>query len=50
MVDHMHAWVDAGRPAPVLHVVPSSTPDGDLPAGTVVDKRHSRVVITFTPA
>jgi protein-L-isoaspartate(D-aspartate) O-methyltransferase len=51
MVEHMRAWVDAGCPAPVLHVVPAETPDGDLPAGTVLDKRHSRAVLTFaTPA
>jgi protein-L-isoaspartate(D-aspartate) O-methyltransferase len=50
MVEHMRAWVAAGTPAPVLHVAPAGTPDGDLPAGTVLDKRHSRMVITFTPA
>ena len=49
MVEHMRAWVNAGQPAPVLHVAPAKTPDGDLPAGTVLDKRHSRLVITFTP-
>ncbi|MFC5187786.1 class I SAM-dependent methyltransferase, partial [Actinomadura harenae] len=49
MVDHMRAWVDAGGPAPVLRVLPAQTPDGDLPAGTVLDKRHSRLVLTFTP-
>jgi protein-L-isoaspartate(D-aspartate) O-methyltransferase len=46
----MRAWADAGTPAPVLHVLPPQTPDGDLPAGTVLDKRHSRLVLTFTPA
>lgn len=50
MVAQMRAWVDGDEPAPVLHVVPSGTPDGDLPAGTVLDKRHSRLVLTFTPA
>lgn len=49
MVENMRAWVDAGTPSPVLHVLPAGTPDGDLPAGTVLDKRHSRVVLTFTP-
>ncbi|MEV5570329.1 methyltransferase, FxLD system [Spirillospora sp. NPDC052269] len=49
MVDHMRAWVDAGCPPPALHVLPAQTPDGDLPAGTVLDKRHSRLVLTFTP-
>ncbi|MFY1573270.1 methyltransferase, FxLD system [Verrucosispora sp. WMMD703] len=50
MVGHMRAWLDAGGPSPVLHVLPAGTPDGDLPAGTVLDKRHSRLVLTFTPA
>jgi protein-L-isoaspartate(D-aspartate) O-methyltransferase len=50
MVKHMRAWLDAGSPSPVLHVLPLDTPDGDLPAGTVLDKRHSRLVLTFTPA
>ncbi len=49
MAGHMRAWVDAGSPAPVLHVLPARTPDGDLPEGTVLDKRHSRVVLSFTP-
>ncbi|WP_026239952.1 methyltransferase, FxLD system [Parafrankia discariae] len=48
MVEHMRAWVDAGSPAPVLHVLPAHTPDGDLPDGAVLDKRHSRLVLTFT--
>ncbi|WP_045876517.1 methyltransferase, FxLD system [Pseudofrankia sp. DC12] len=49
MVEHMRAWVDAGGPPPVLHVLPAQTPDGDLPAGAVLDKRHSRLVLAFTP-
>ncbi|GAB1641490.1 methyltransferase, FxLD system [Krasilnikovia sp. MM14-A1259] len=50
MVEHMRAWLDAGSPSPLLHVLPAGTPDGDLPAGTVLDKRHSRVVLTFNPS
>ncbi|MFB9831019.1 methyltransferase, FxLD system [Actinoallomurus acaciae] len=49
MVEHMRKWVDAGCPPPVLHVLPARTPDGDLPDGTVLDKRHSRLVLAFTP-
>ncbi|WP_026239490.1 methyltransferase, FxLD system [Parafrankia discariae] len=49
MVEHMRAWVDAGCPPPVLHVLPAHTPDGDVPEGAVLDKRHSRLVLTFTP-
>ncbi|PSK96194.1 protein-L-isoaspartate(D-aspartate) O-methyltransferase [Murinocardiopsis flavida] len=48
MVEHMRAWVDAGCPSPVLHVLPAQTPDGELPEGTVVDKRHTRLVLAFT--
>ncbi|MGC4804984.1 methyltransferase, FxLD system [Micromonospora sp. DT233] len=48
LIEHMRAWVDADQPSPVLHVLPVGTPDGDLPDGTVLDKRHSRVVLTFT--
>ena len=49
MVEHMRAWVDAGKPAPRLHVLPAHTPDGDLLDGAVLDKRHSRLVLAFTP-
>jgi protein-L-isoaspartate(D-aspartate) O-methyltransferase len=49
MVEHMRAWVDAGSPPPVLYVLPAHTPDGDLPDGAVLDKRHSRLVLAFTP-
>lgn len=48
MAEHMRAWVDAGCPPPVLHVAPADTPDGDLPDGAVLDKRHSRLVLAFT--
>lgn len=47
MVEHMRGWVEAGSPSPVLSVLPAKTPDGDLPAGTVLNKRHSRLIITF---
>ncbi|MFC0039531.1 methyltransferase, FxLD system [Actinomadura rayongensis] len=49
MAGHMRAWVDAGSPAPTLHVLPADTPDGDLPDGAVLDKRRSRMSVTFTP-
>jgi protein-L-isoaspartate(D-aspartate) O-methyltransferase len=50
MVEHMRAWLDAGSPTPALDVTPVRTPDGDLPDGTVLDKRHSRIVLTFPTA
>jgi protein-L-isoaspartate(D-aspartate) O-methyltransferase len=48
MAAHMRAWVDADSPAPRLHALPAHTPDGDLPPGAVLDKRHSRLVLDFT--
>ncbi|GAB1819477.1 methyltransferase, FxLD system [Herbidospora sp. RD11066] len=48
MVEHVRAWVDAGGPSPTLHVLPANTPDGDMPEGAVLDKRHSRLVLAFT--
>jgi protein-L-isoaspartate(D-aspartate) O-methyltransferase len=50
MVAQMRGWLDAGSPSPSLQVLPAETPDGALPAGTVLDKRHSRFVLTFAPA
>ncbi|XVQ10323.1 methyltransferase, FxLD system [Spirillospora sp. CA-255316] len=47
MVEHMRAWLDAGSPPPALHISPARIPDGDLPDGTALDKRHSRIVLTF---
>lgn len=49
MVKHMREWVDAGCPAPALNILPAQTPDGDLPEGAVLDKRHIRLVLSFTP-
>ncbi|WP_019629699.1 methyltransferase, FxLD system [Actinomadura atramentaria] len=49
MVEHMRAWVEAGCPPPELQILPAHTPDGDLPDGAVLDKRHSRLILTFTP-
>ena len=46
MVEHMRAWLEAGSPSPGLHVAPAGTPDGDLPKGTVLAKRHCRLVLT----
>ncbi len=50
MVEHMRAWLDAGSPSPALQILPARTPTGDLPDGTVLDKRHSRIVLTFPTA
>jgi protein-L-isoaspartate(D-aspartate) O-methyltransferase len=48
LAEHISAWNEAGRPAPRLTVLPAETPDEDLPAGYVLDKRHSRLVIFWT--
>ncbi|MEV6527860.1 methyltransferase, FxLD system [Longispora sp. NPDC051575] len=50
MVQIMRDWLAGGTPLLVLHVLPATTPDGALPAGTVLDKRHRRLVLAFTPA
>jgi protein-L-isoaspartate(D-aspartate) O-methyltransferase len=34
-------------PGPVIGVYPADTPDDRLPAGRVVDKKHSRITITW---
>ncbi|WP_182874946.1 methyltransferase, FxLD system [Microbispora sp. H10670] len=44
------AWDAAGRPAPCLRVYPAGTSDADLPDGYVLDKRHSRLVISWPTA
>jgi protein-L-isoaspartate(D-aspartate) O-methyltransferase len=50
LADEISAWDAAGRPSPRLTVLPAETPDLDLPAGFVLDKRHSRLVISWPTA
>ncbi|HTW02611.1 MAG TPA: methyltransferase, FxLD system [Streptosporangiaceae bacterium] len=47
MANHIAAWDEAGRPSPRLAVLPAETADADLPAGDIVNKRHSRLVICW---
>jgi protein-L-isoaspartate(D-aspartate) O-methyltransferase len=47
MADHISAWDKAGRPSPHLTVLPAGTPDADLPVGHVLNKRHTRLVISW---
>ena len=47
MAAHISAWDQAGRPSPHLTVLPAGTPDEDLPAGYVLNKRHTRLVISW---
>jgi protein-L-isoaspartate(D-aspartate) O-methyltransferase len=49
MADHISAWSKAGRPSPRLTVLPAETADADLPAGHVLRKRHTRLVISWQP-
>jgi len=43
-------WDQAGRPSPSLSVHPRGTPDADLPEGFVLDKKQSRLVISWPAA
>jgi protein-L-isoaspartate(D-aspartate) O-methyltransferase len=50
MAEHISAWDQAGRPSPHLTVLPAGTPDEDLPVGYVLNKRHTRLVISWKTA
>ena len=47
MAEHIQAWDKAGRPSPHLTALPAGTSDADLPPGHVLDKRHTRLVISW---
>ncbi|MBV9139990.1 MAG: methyltransferase, FxLD system [Pseudonocardiales bacterium] len=48
-VDQIRIWDRDHRhgPGPRLTVHPAGTPDGDLPAGLVIDRRHTRIVVSW---
>lgn len=50
LADEIAAWDSAGRPSPRLSVHPTGTPDAELPDGHVLDKKHTRLVISWPPA
>jgi len=50
MAEHIKAWDEAGRPSPHLTALPAGTSDADLPPGRVLDKRHTRLVISWSSA
>lgn len=50
LAGQISAWDRAGRPAPRLWVYPAGTADPSLPDGLVLDKTHSRLVISWPPA
>ncbi|MEY9958871.1 methyltransferase, FxLD system [Streptacidiphilus sp. MAP5-52] len=47
--DHIRAWnqQQRGGPGPSFAVYPATTPDDQLPGGRVVNKRHSRILISW---
>jgi protein-L-isoaspartate(D-aspartate) O-methyltransferase len=46
---HIHAW-DADRDVlPQLTAHPTGTPDDALPPGAVIEKHHTRLVVTYPP-
>jgi protein-L-isoaspartate(D-aspartate) O-methyltransferase len=50
LADRVRAWDAAGRPgthALRVDAYPRSTPDSALPPGAVIDKRHTRLVLTW---
>jgi protein-L-isoaspartate(D-aspartate) O-methyltransferase len=47
---HIHAWDAARDVLPRLTVYPAGTPDDALPEGVVIEKRHTRLVVTYPPA
>jgi protein-L-isoaspartate(D-aspartate) O-methyltransferase len=47
LTEQISAWDDAGRPSPRLTVLPAGTPDAELPAGFLLDKRHTRLSISW---
>jgi protein-L-isoaspartate(D-aspartate) O-methyltransferase len=50
LTEQIRGWDRAGRPSPRLSVHPAGTPDADLPDGFVLDKRHTRLVISWPAA
>jgi protein-L-isoaspartate(D-aspartate) O-methyltransferase len=49
MADLIRAWDHdhRGGPGPRIAVYPATTPDADLPAGLVIDKTHTRIVVSW---
>lgn len=49
MAGHLRSWdrEHRGGPGPQIRIYPAGTPDARLPVGHVIDKRHSRVTISW---
>jgi protein-L-isoaspartate(D-aspartate) O-methyltransferase len=52
LTGQVRAWDRSYRrgPEPRIEVYPARTPDEELPAGLVMDKRHSRITVSWPPA
>ncbi|MGW0802825.1 methyltransferase, FxLD system [Nonomuraea sp. NPDC002799] len=50
LASEIAAWDSAGRLSPRLSVHPAGTPDAELPGGHVLEKKHTRLVISWLPA
>ncbi|MEV7778813.1 methyltransferase, FxLD system [Kitasatospora sp. NPDC088351] len=50
--EHVRAWAreHRGGPGPHIAVYPAGTPDDQLPGGRVIDKKDSRITISWPPA
>jgi protein-L-isoaspartate(D-aspartate) O-methyltransferase len=48
-IDHIRTWDrdHRGGPGARIEVFPAATPDAALPAGRVVDKKHTRIVVSW---
>lgn len=47
---HIHAWDTARDVMPQLTAYPAGTPDDALAEGAVIEKFHTRLVVTYLPA
>lgn len=48
LVEEIQAWNDGHRSDRAhIHVYPAGTPDDRLPAGRVIDRPHTRVIISW---
>lgn len=48
LCEEIRAWApERDTRQPTLLIYPAGTPDAELPAGTVLDKNHSRFVLIY---
>ena len=46
LCEQIHAWDHDRTAQPLITAYPAGTPNGKLPNGLVIDKRHIRLVIS----